>query len=317
MNYTENEMEEIRQLILKLAGKVFPISVTSQADAISYAHPDKTLAKTVKEAIDEIMDNFQGEPPGIIPRITAIERALARRSVSLNNPYVIMSGTKEFETDVFKWTPADALHGTLLVKEDVLARVWIVGGGGGGAAATSRASVSSSGAGGSSGSCVEFTVRLTENEEVPITLGAGGSGGTSTNYTGGHGGSTVFGSYVSAYGGIGGQGYSTYCTAWARDDTTLYDKKQSSARLMIGQGRPSVTISPDFKWIISGTGGRSPFYGSIGAGQYSNDTAGVNLPGANAAGCGHGGSGASVFYGAARTAKGGAGAPGGCFIELI
>ena len=96
-------------------------------------------------------------------------------------------------------------------KTMVLVECWGAGGGGG---SGRRGAVSSHRAGGFGGSGGAYTYRLFEiadlTSTVTVTIGAGGAGGaaittsdTSGN-TGSDGGNTTFGSYLTAYGGVGG-----------------------------------------------------------------------------------------------------------------
>lgn len=92
------------------------------------------------------------------------------------------------------------------------------GGGGGGYGTSQHAGGSAStflrwGAGGGSGYINEMTVFLNRGDSIPVTVGAGGSGGPyAINYNspgkaalyGGTGGTTSFGTYLSATGGTGG-----------------------------------------------------------------------------------------------------------------
>ena len=74
--------------------------------------------------------------------------------------------------------------------------VTITGGGGGGGTSTTV-----TGGGGGGGTAIEVT-SLTKGEAVTVTIGAGGSLGTTTGNTGG---TTSFGGYCSATGGLGGR----------------------------------------------------------------------------------------------------------------
>ncbi len=70
------------------------LPVTS-ADLVRYSK-DNSTAATVQEAIDEIEDNFQGEAPGIVARVEALEEsqgtqdaALAAHSANTANPHKV------------------------------------------------------------------------------------------------------------------------------------------------------------------------------------------------------------------------------------
>lgn len=92
----------------------------------------------------------------------------------------------------------------------MFADVIAIGGGGGGGWATSTANYNAAGGGGGGGGMARGLFNLSAISTVLVTIGAGGNGGiasTITNAT--HGGTTTFGSYLSAGGGQPGNG----CTA--------------------------------------------------------------------------------------------------------
>ena len=74
--------------------------------------------------------------------------------------------------------------------------IWGAGGGG------SKRAGAYKGGGGGGGACVPFTFN-TLSATVTVTIGAGGAGKTSSDGSGGRGGNTTFGSYVTSYGGDG------------------------------------------------------------------------------------------------------------------
>ena len=74
--------------------------------------------------------------------------------------------------------------------------IWGAGGGG------SKRAGAYQGGGGGGGACVPFTFN-TLSATVTVTIGAGGAGKTSSDGSGGRGGNTTFGSYVTSYGGDG------------------------------------------------------------------------------------------------------------------
>ena len=82
-----------------------------------------------------------------------------------------------------------------------------VGGGGGGAG---YGSTNAGGDGGNSGVYVNEPIILSDLSIIPVTIGAGGGGGSSTRNSesnrGSAGGTTSFGTHVSAVGGDGGAG---------------------------------------------------------------------------------------------------------------
>lgn len=86
--------------------------------------------------------------------------------------------------------------------------VTCIGGGGGGSSQNlSDDPISLGGCGGGSGYITQSVIALNEGDKIPITIGAGGSGGQKS--AGGTGGTTSFGAYLSASGGGGGPCYTS------------------------------------------------------------------------------------------------------------
>lgn len=96
-------------------------------------------------------------------------------------------------------------NGTFTAPKAGAYQVFAVGGGGGsgGLKTTSSAWRIASGGGGG-GDVVRKIVNLTLGQSVSVTIGAGGTAGTTAPTAGGHGASTTFGSLVTALGGGGG-----------------------------------------------------------------------------------------------------------------
>ncbi|MDM1657141.1 hypothetical protein HX084_15525 [Escherichia coli] len=92
----------------------------------------------------------------------------------------------------------------------MFADVIAIGGGGGGGWATSTANYNAAGGGGGGGGMARGLFNLSAISTVLVTIGAGGNGGIASTIThGAQGGTTTFGSYLSAGGGQPGNG----CTA--------------------------------------------------------------------------------------------------------
>ncbi len=92
----------------------------------------------------------------------------------------------------------------------MFADVIAIGGGGGGGWATSTANYNAAGGGGGGGGMARGLFNLSAISTVLVTIGAGGNGGIASTITNGaQGGTTTFGSYLSAGGGHPGNG----CTA--------------------------------------------------------------------------------------------------------
>ncbi|EJL4311581.1 hypothetical protein NMJ13_004173 [Escherichia coli] len=92
----------------------------------------------------------------------------------------------------------------------MFADVIAIGGGGGGGLATSTANYNAAGGGGGGGGMARGIFNLSAISTVLVTIGAGGNGGIASTMTDAtQGGTTTFGSYLSASGGSPGNG----CTA--------------------------------------------------------------------------------------------------------
>ena len=92
----------------------------------------------------------------------------------------------------------------------MFADVIAIGGGGGGGWATATANYNAAGGGGGGGGMARGLFNLSAISTVLVTIGAGGNGGIASTMTNGtQGGTTTFGSYLSASGGQPGNG----CTA--------------------------------------------------------------------------------------------------------
>ena len=83
----------------------------------------------------------------------------------------------------------------------VFSRVWGGGGGGGGALSTTTYSAAGGGGG---GGYTEGYVAVAPGQVISVTVGAGGSGGAGTPTSGGPGGTSSFGPFMSATGGAAG-----------------------------------------------------------------------------------------------------------------
>lgn len=99
--------------------------------------------------------------------------------------------------------------GTYYKKPDCkYLRVTVVGGGGGsgGTAATSTSEAAVAGGGGGGGACITSFANGLINATETVTVGAGGTAGSSGNNDGGAGGTSSFSAHCSATGGGGGKG---------------------------------------------------------------------------------------------------------------
>ncbi len=172
-----------------------------------------------------------------------------------------------------------------------LLKVRLCGGGGGGGAGTAT----TGGGGGGAGGYAEGIFAVTPGQAIGIGIGAGGSGGVPGGAGAGTGGTTSFGSLISATGGTGGQGGALFAPGGEPG---------------VGAGG-SLSLSGGFgsdgnggSFTFAGNGGASFFGGggraaSAGQGAVQNGLA----PGSGAGGC----------YGIAET--GGQGAAGIVILE--
>jgi hypothetical protein len=169
-----------------------------------------------------------------------------------------------------------------------IVQIW--GAGGGGASASNGR-----GAGGGGGySCVAFPLsNLTGVSTVTITMGAGGTG--TNNATGGTGGSTTFGTYITHVGGGGGTNTTFNCSNFIATGAS---------------GRLSATSGIDVIWAAQELSKAASYT------QVNQTNTAVNFA-TNMLAPGHGatgslGAGASALGGAGGTYSAGAGtAPGG------
>lgn len=111
-------------------------------------------------------------------------------------PLAATSTTYTATTTTHTWTKP-------LTAKKVLVEIWGAGGGSGGITST-IAVLHSSGAGGGGAYNYKWFDASELSSTVTITIGVGGIPGTISPSAGGVGGTTTFGSYLSAYGGGGG-----------------------------------------------------------------------------------------------------------------
>jgi len=166
--------------------------------------------------------------------------------------------------------------------------VTLIGGGGGG---SKGGGGSLSGAGGGGGGVYyRVPVTVTPGSSIPVTIGSGGAGGTSSHIDGYAGETSSFGSYLSATGGGPGRGQG-------------------------GSSTGGSTGSPSTPYYTQ-PGGKGMGYGWI---DHIGGHGGGTILGGPAPGVCDGSSRGLVFGGGGSgggwTANGGDGAPGVCIIE--
>lgn len=174
------------------------------------------------------------------------------------------------------------------------ARVTVLGGGG---AAGYHATLPGAGGGGGGMAC-DVVTALVPGQSVSVTVGAGGIP-TTTPGDGGTGGTSSFGTYLSASGGSGGQGGTGSLFATAGGSGGI----GSGARIIQGGEMGSDGIA------VAGRGGDG---GGAGRGRGASGA----LAGFSATGFGGGGGGGGASTGSSPVGNpGGAGSPGRVIVE--
>lgn len=189
----------------------------------------------------------------------------------------------------------------------------VAGGGGGGGAGPAAAGANAKGGGGGGGATVESTLDVsTLVTPVPVTVGAGGTAGLATGAgPAGNGTASMFGSYVRADGGLGGD--SGPGTATPIGAAGGYGGSPTTGQLKsYGGGGASGYGATSFS--VSGAGGASTLGGG-GRGLWNNAN-GQSFPGQDGGGFGGGGGGAAVA-GTGSGVIGGKGANGVVIVEVL
>ncbi|UYT57766.1 phage tail protein [Brucella sp. MAB-22] len=171
----------------------------------------------------------------------------------------------------------------------VRVRLWGGGGGGGGAAAGAAA------AGGAGGGYAEGTYAVVPGQSINVTVGAGGTRGNATVWNGGTGGTSSFGTMISAMGGGGGGGAATSGVI----GNGAQGGGASGGQFSVG-GQPSANAYFDL----------TPKHGSGGAGSYGTSGTGMSVSGGLTASYPGGGGG-----GGAGNSQGGLGSDGLVVLE--
>jgi len=189
-------------------------------------------------------------------------------------------------------------------------RVRLVGGGAQGGDSYACGSGEHSGAGGGGGGGYAERVILAEDlaETETVTVGAGGV--DISGYTGGPGGTSSFGTLVSATGGLGGTGSTAHtamtCGPGGQGGTgTAGDILHTGVPGAKGTGNATLGQGGDGGPSQLGGGGRGA-YGGGGSSSYAGNPGGLY---------GGGGGGGSSNTNAS-SAKGGVGAPGVVIVEV-
>lgn len=194
------------------------------------------------------------------------------------------------------YTPSDGI--TSIIVE-------LVGGGGSGAGATASASqVSAGGGGGAGGYSIERILAAALGATETVTIGAGGAAPTAGNNAGNAGGTTSFGSLLSATGGSGG-GTSSTAAVIGVAGTDAGAGSGGDVNAQGGAGGGATARFSDA--IVLGGGGGDSYFGGGGAARLTFGAASV--AGRQGGNYGAGGSG-GVSIDAGGAVAGGAGAAG-------
>jgi hypothetical protein len=186
--------------------------------------------------------------------------------------------------------------GTFTVPNGVnMLRVTVIGGGGSGG----YHSTLPGGGGGAGGKAIGVLTGLVPGQSIAVTVGAGGAVLTGPA-TGNNGGTSNFGTYMSATGGAGGNGGTAALFAMAGGS----GGSGVGGQINIGGSWGSDSI------VVACRGGDG---GGPGNGRATSGA----LPGVSASGFGGGGGGGGTSVGASPTGyPGGAGAPGIVIVEF-
>ncbi len=218
---------------------------------------------------------------------TEVSLTLNRRSIEalrdeiLGNLYGISNGLKVFEmSGVFVW-PADTTH----------LRVTVVGGGGGGGGARlSGGTLAHGGDGGDAPAIYKLVEGGVAGDEVVVTVGSGGAGGTADPTNGSVGWISSFGTYLTSVGGE--RGYSALSLAGVTYGAPAYHAAAPSPVSPSGVGvLDPVRLGNPFALrkqplrgvgdVRTGIGLNGLGYGAGGLGAICDDAFGI--PGGNGA----------------------------------
>ena len=200
---------------------------------------------------------------------TALENlSLGASAFGIQNRVVIST------TGVTQWSVPDVL------KKGRKCKVKVIGAGGSGGignAITTAGQAAIAGGGGGAGGISESLLDLTGIDSVTVTVGVGGAPVTSLSKNGVSGGTSSFGSYLSATGGLGGGQPSG-----GESGIGIGGETNSSG----GPGSPGSVLHADHHGVPSMSGGSGGGPGGNGAAQLSaaNKAADAKAPGGGGAG---------------------------------
>ncbi|EFG1485683.1 hypothetical protein KYK43_001047 [Escherichia coli] len=161
-----------------------------------------------------------------------------------------------------------------IVKKGRRVRVKVIGGGGSGGYPSISSTNAAGGGGGGGGGVSESVIDLTGIDTVTITVGSGGNGQNTSARNGNPGGTSSFGTYLSATGGYGGGQISGGVGG---------EGVGGQINTSLGPGSPGASMIAGTDSAVGGSGG-----GPGGHGQVLDSAGNV---GSNAKGPGGGGAG--------------------------
>ncbi|HCN6818570.1 TPA: phage tail protein, partial [Escherichia coli] len=188
------------------------------------------------------------------------------------------------------------------------------GGGGGGVPETTENQQATAGAG-LSGAFIEAFFEVDNDFEVNVIIGAAGKGGGAGRNSGSEGGTTYFGSMITAPGGTGGgAGGASANTSYIQGISWGASPTSSGTVLRVFRcsAKTPGAMVISVKAVAGGTGGDTPL-GSGGIGGASSSSF-SGRGGGKAEGFGAGGGGACAPAGS-EAQSGGDGAPGIVIVE--
>jgi len=196
----------------------------------------------------------------------------------------------------------------------VRVRVQAGGGGGGGASLTTSTQFSIGGGGGGGAYAESLVLAAALTSSVTVTVGAGGAGGAAGNNNGTAGGSSSFGTLVTANGGNLGNGRVAEAVPTGRSGISGAVQTTATGDLTFpGQaGTPNITQPHSLDFIIGPSGG----FSRLGVGGNGRSTA-TGLDGNPGTGFGGGGSGGATGLSQVAGRPGGAGSAGVVIVEVF
>ena len=279
-----NAMQEELAHIVESAGLALDIKDMTQVLkaiqklTLSRANPFADIKSDGAAAISTALTNL-----GLGDAAGYVGRKVAEKWITASGTYTPTPGTKKIRVTI------------------------IGGGGGGGSGQTNSAGYVSAGSGGGAGGVARKTIDVTSVTSVSVTIGSGGNPGVFSSSQPGDGGTTSFGSYMTA----GGGGRGSNCGSVAFGVTQLIANggggvgSGGEINTIGGSGGPAIILGQGY---TSGGGGNSIV---AGGGQPIATTASVSgIDGSY----GSGGSGAYILASGSEK-NGGRGGDGVCIVE--